>query len=105
MGSVKANRREPKSCLGRVFNFKLGCLQNVYNLWPIQKQPSLDLKMQPRFLSCQLKFVQGENLKVVWSEFSTISWPVLLLRSLTASRTRKRTPRVESSDQPASMFA
>ncbi len=23
-GSTKANRREPKSCLGRVFNFKLG---------------------------------------------------------------------------------
>ena len=25
MGSTKANGREPKSCLGRVFNFKLGC--------------------------------------------------------------------------------
>ncbi len=24
MGSAKANGREPKSCLGRVFNFKLG---------------------------------------------------------------------------------
>jgi hypothetical protein len=25
MGCAKANRREPKSCLGQVFNFKLGC--------------------------------------------------------------------------------
>ncbi len=25
VGSVKANGREPKSCLGRVFNIKLGC--------------------------------------------------------------------------------
>jgi hypothetical protein len=24
-GNTKANGREPKSCLGRVFNFKLGC--------------------------------------------------------------------------------
>jgi hypothetical protein len=24
-GSSKANGREPKSCLGRVFNFKSGC--------------------------------------------------------------------------------
>jgi hypothetical protein len=26
METVKLNRREPKSCLGQVFNFKLGCL-------------------------------------------------------------------------------
>ncbi len=24
-GNAKANEREPKSCLGRVFDFKLGC--------------------------------------------------------------------------------
>jgi len=24
-GSLKANGREPESCFGRVFNFKLGC--------------------------------------------------------------------------------
>ncbi len=25
VGSAKANGRDPNSCLGRVFNFKLGC--------------------------------------------------------------------------------
>jgi hypothetical protein len=29
-GSAKANGREPKTCLGRVFNYKLGCFEDVY---------------------------------------------------------------------------
>ncbi len=44
----------PKSCLGRVFNFKLGRLQNVYNSYPIQTRPRLDLKTQPKFRSVSL---------------------------------------------------
>jgi hypothetical protein len=28
-GNAKANGREPKTGLGRVFNFKLGCFDNV----------------------------------------------------------------------------
>ncbi len=28
-GSVKANGREPKTCLGQVFNYKLGCFGDV----------------------------------------------------------------------------
>jgi hypothetical protein len=37
---MKANGREPKSCLGRVFNFKLGL---------IHARLSLELKTRPRF--------------------------------------------------------
>ncbi len=29
VGSTKANGREPKSCLGRVFIFKLGCFASI----------------------------------------------------------------------------
>jgi len=29
-GSKKANWREPKTCLGRVFNYKLGCFEDVH---------------------------------------------------------------------------
>jgi hypothetical protein len=29
-GSAKANGREPKSCLGRVFSFKFGCFVIVF---------------------------------------------------------------------------
>jgi hypothetical protein len=28
--SAKANGREPKTCLGRVFNYKLGCFEDVH---------------------------------------------------------------------------
>jgi hypothetical protein len=30
LGSAKANRREPKTCLGQVFNYKLGCFDDVH---------------------------------------------------------------------------
>jgi|APCry1669190288_1035285.scaffolds.fasta_scaffold169792_1 hypothetical protein len=33
-GSAKANGREPKSCLNRVFNFKLGCFVMCRMAWP-----------------------------------------------------------------------
>ncbi len=29
-GSVKVIGREPKTCLGRVFNYKLGCFEDVH---------------------------------------------------------------------------
>ncbi len=55
-GSVKANGSEPKSCLGRVFNFKLGHFVMCTKAWPIQAGPSPELKTWPRFrpvsLSC-----------------------------------------------------
>jgi hypothetical protein len=36
-GSAKASGREPKSCLGRVFNFKLGLFVTYEIAWHIQK--------------------------------------------------------------------
>ncbi len=36
-GSAKANGREPKSCLGRVFNFKLGHFVFYAIAWHIKK--------------------------------------------------------------------
>ncbi len=36
-GRTKANGREPKSCLGRVFNFKLGPFVMYVIAWHIQK--------------------------------------------------------------------
>ncbi len=35
--STNANGREPKSCLGRVFNFKLGCFVMCMQLHSIYK--------------------------------------------------------------------
>ncbi len=32
LGSAKANGREPKTCLGRVFSYKLGCFDDVHVL-------------------------------------------------------------------------
>ncbi len=49
MGSVKANGREPKTCLGRVFNYKLGCFDDVYLFNYVDIRPHLSLKTQPRF--------------------------------------------------------
>jgi hypothetical protein len=37
LGSAKGNGREPKSCLGRVFNFKLGPFVMYAMAWHIQK--------------------------------------------------------------------
>ncbi len=36
-GSAKANGRKPKSCLGQVFNFKLGHFVMYAMAWYIQK--------------------------------------------------------------------
>jgi hypothetical protein len=33
VGSAKANRREPKTCLGQVFNYKFG--QGILNTVPL----------------------------------------------------------------------
>jgi hypothetical protein len=63
--SAKANGRKPKSCLGGVFNFKLGCFVMCTIAWPIQVLPSLQWKTQPRFrpvsLSLSMVFDSGYN--------------------------------------------
>jgi hypothetical protein len=40
-GSAKANGREPKTCLGRVFNYKLGCSDNVHVIMYTDAHPYL----------------------------------------------------------------
>ncbi len=46
---MKANGRESESCLGPVFNFKLGRLVMHAIALHIQARPSLELKTRPRF--------------------------------------------------------
>jgi hypothetical protein len=48
-GSAKANWREPKSCLGQVFNCKLGYFVMYAIAQHIQACPSRELKTQLRF--------------------------------------------------------
>ncbi len=40
-GSAKANGREPKTGLGRVFNYKLGCSDNVHVIMYTDAHPYL----------------------------------------------------------------
>ncbi len=40
-GSVKANWREPKTCLGQVFNYKLGCFDDTHVLIYVEVRPHL----------------------------------------------------------------
>ncbi len=47
-GSVITNGREPRSCLGRVFNSKLGCIGTLGSKCTVSKQPLLKLKTRPR---------------------------------------------------------
>jgi hypothetical protein len=51
-GSAKANGREPKSCLGRVFNFKLDSFADTKDACGYLK-----LKTRPRF--CPVSIVHG----------------------------------------------
>jgi len=41
LGSAKANGREPKTCQGRVFNYKLGCFPDVHVFIYVDAQPRL----------------------------------------------------------------
>jgi hypothetical protein len=40
-GSAKANRREPKTCMGRVFHYKLDCFDDVHELIYVVARPHL----------------------------------------------------------------
>ncbi len=64
-GSAKANGRETKSCLVRVFNFKLGCFVLCTIAWPIQARPSLEWKIRPRFcpVSLSVSMADAGNTK------------------------------------------
>ncbi len=49
LGSSKANGRELKSCLGRVLNSKAGSFARLSSKCMECLQPSLKLKIQPKF--------------------------------------------------------
>ncbi len=46
--SVKSNMREPEDCLGRVFNFRVGCFCHECNRKANTSTPILELKTRPR---------------------------------------------------------
>jgi len=48
-GSAKTNGREPKTGLGRVFNYKLGCYDDVHVIMYADAHSYLWLKTWPRF--------------------------------------------------------
>ncbi len=62
LGSSEANRREPKSCLGWVFNFKLGCFVMYAIPWDIQARLSLELKTRPRFCPASFSLSMFKHL-------------------------------------------
>ncbi len=59
--SVKANRRVPKSCLGQVFNFKLGHSDSMYELNCADALSHLELKTLPRFSPDSYKFSMAKQ--------------------------------------------
>ncbi len=63
-GNAKADGREPKSCLSRVFNFKLGCFVMCTIPWPIQAWPSLEWKTRPKFSPVSLSLSMPEAKKI-----------------------------------------
>ena len=47
-GSTKADGREPKTGLGRVFNSKLGCIATLGSKCMVCMQPLLKMKTRPK---------------------------------------------------------
>ncbi len=71
-GSAITNGREPRSCLGRVFNSKLGCLATPgrkFLVWCMQ--PLLKLKTRPKARPVSL------NLSMHWL-LRKLSWKKVL---------------------------
>jgi len=56
-GSAEAIRRGPKSCLGQVINFKLGCFVIHSIAQNTQARPSLELNTRTRFCSDSLSLL------------------------------------------------
>jgi len=57
--SAKANGREPKSCLGQVFNYKFGCFDYERNCIIQTNVTKFKVENSAQVLSFWLKFVQG----------------------------------------------
>jgi len=56
VGSAKANGREPKSCLGRVFNSKLGHTAMLCRKCMAWQAATSRVENSAQGSSCQLKF-------------------------------------------------
>jgi len=51
-GSVKANRIEPKTCLGQVCNYKLGCFEDVHEIHVCVRTPTSIVENSAQVSSC-----------------------------------------------------
>ncbi len=64
--SVKANMREPKTYLDRVFNYKLGCYDDMHILIYVDTCLHLHLKTQPRFCVLSAKVCPWSKSRCLW---------------------------------------
>jgi hypothetical protein len=60
VGSVTSNERELRSCLGQVFNFKLGSFVLKQGNCIAPTQSLLELKTQPRFCSAHVRGLRAQ---------------------------------------------
>ncbi len=60
-GSAKTNGREPKTCLGRVFNYKLGCFEDVHETHVCGHTPTSIVENSAQVSSFYLKFVHDNS--------------------------------------------
>ncbi len=67
MGSMKANGREPKTCLGRVFNYKLCCFNDVHVF--------IYVDVCPMFVEIKVPYSALFTNLVGWHA-STVSFPL-----------------------------
>jgi hypothetical protein len=58
-GSAVTNGREPRSCLGRVFNSKLGCIITLGSKFHGIHAATSKVENSAQGSSCKLKFVHG----------------------------------------------
>jgi hypothetical protein len=79
-GSMKANGREPKSCLGQVFNLKLGCFVMCTIAWSIQVQPSLQWKTRHRF--CPVSLSLSTTTAIFWIPLNAVDGTSVMWRPL-----------------------
>ncbi len=69
-GSTKANGREPKTCLSRLFHFKFGCFNDVHGLMYADARPHLLLKTRPRFSPVSLSLTM---LMLIFQTYNSLS--------------------------------
>jgi len=65
-GSTKANGREPKTCFGWVFYYKLGCFEDMYETQVFGCTSTSVVENSAQVSSCELKFVRGQSQNQRW---------------------------------------